>query len=75
MKVFRDNDPFNFFFYAGVVHLRSRFPDKVHHHYMQLVCGIRLLLESSAEIENQMAESCFDIFLPPSGTHFRNREV
>ena len=62
LKDFKANEFFNYLFYVGVILLRSRVPDKVYNHYLQLVYGVRLLWETSVEDEIQVAEACLDSF-------------
>ena len=62
LKYFKANEFFNYLFYVGVILLRSRLPDKVYNHYLQLVYGVRFLFETSVEDEIQLAEACLDSF-------------
>ena len=62
LKDFKANEFLNYVFYAGVILLRGRIPAAIYHHYLKLVFGVRLLLETSAESDILVAEILLDSF-------------
>ena len=62
LKDFKANEFFNYLFNVGVILLRGRIPAATYHHYLKLVFGVRLLLETSAENDILVAEILPDSF-------------
>ena len=62
ISYFKANEFFNYLFFVGVVIMKDRLSTNLYEHYLQLVFGIRILLESNKPEDINEAELMISLF-------------